>query len=163
MMSEPANFRRPGELVFALLIVVFSVTAFWQAYLISGFSGKATPGVFPMLASGIMIVSGVIIVLSAAQTPKKFDNKSGFFSEVMSFNHVVLILFVFSYIILMPILGFVISSGCFLFCSFQFLWRKNPLVMFALTGIILAVIYVIFREVFQVFLPQGTFLREGFQ
>jgi hypothetical protein len=81
MMSEPANFRRPGELVFALLIVVFSVTAFWQAYLISGFSGKATPGVFPMLASGIMIVSGVIIVLSAAQTPKKFDNKSGCCSD----------------------------------------------------------------------------------
>ena len=157
MMSEPANSRRPGELLFALLLFVFSVSAFWQAYLISGFSGKATPGVFPMLAAGIMVVSGLMTLLSAARMPKKPDDKSCFFVEVLSFNHFVLIVLVFGYVILMPVLGFVISSGLFLFCSFQFLWRKNPLVILALTAVTLAVIYIIFREVFQIFLPQGRF------
>ena len=157
MMSEPAISRRPGELLFALLLVVFSVSAFWQAYLISGFSGKATPGVFPMLAAGIMVVSGLMTLLSAARMPKKPDDESCFFVEVLSFNHFVLIVLVCGYVILMPVLGFVISSGLFLFCSFQFLWRKNPLVILALTAVTLAVIYIIFREVFQIFLPQGHF------
>jgi hypothetical protein len=40
----------------------------------------------------------------------------------------------------MPLIGFVASSAVFLFCSFQFLWRKNPLLMLALTGVTLVII-----------------------
>ena len=71
----------------------------------------------------------------------------------------VLIRLVLGYILLMPMLGFVASSALFLFCAFQYLWRKNPFIILALTAFTLTFIYVIFREVFQVVLPQGTLLQ----
>lgn len=160
-MTKQAT-RRPGELLFSVVLVVFSVAAFWQAYAISGFSGKTTPGVFPMLASGVMILSGLMILLSAARTPPSPGDAPGFFTQVVSLNHIVLIGLVLGYVILMPLVGFVVSSALFLFCAFQFLWRKNPLVMLALTALSLGVIYVVFREVFQVVLPQGILLRGMF-
>ncbi len=63
-MSEPSRpaERRQGEVMFSLLLAVFSVTAFWQAFAISGFRGLSEPGVFPMLASATMLVSSLLIL-----------------------------------------------------------------------------------------------------
>lgn len=161
MKPDPV-VRRPGEVMFALLLVVLSVAAFWQAYAISGFSGKTTPGVFPMLAAGIMTISALVILISATRSPPTPRDAPGFFTEVLSLNHIVLIGLVFGYVMLMPVLGFVVSSAIFLYCAFQYLWRKNPLVILVLTALTLAVIYALFREVFQVVLPQGTLLQGYF-
>ena len=158
-MKPQTPHRRPGELVFALLIVVFSVGALWQSYSISGFSGKTTPGVFPMIASGVMVISGVVILMSATQLPAPPEGAPGFLAEILTLRHMVVIGLVLAYVLLMPLIGFVASSAVFLFCSFQFLWRKNPLLMLALTGVTLVIIYVVFREVFQVVLPQGILLQ----
>ncbi|NNE89656.1 MAG: tripartite tricarboxylate transporter TctB family protein [Silicimonas sp.] len=158
-MTSQTPHRRPGELVFALLIVVFSVAAFWQSYGISGFSGKTTPGVFPMIASSVMVISGFVILISATRLPAPPKGAPGFLAEVLTLRHMVVIGLVLAYVLLMPLIGFVASSAVFLFCAFQFLWRKNPLLMLALTGVTLVIIYVVFREVFQVVLPQGTLLR----
>jgi len=158
-MKPQTPHRRPGELVFALLIVVFSVAALWQSYNISGFSGKTTPGVFPMIASGVMVISGVVVLMSATQLPAPPEGAPGFLAEILTLRHMVVIGLVLAYVLLMPLIGFVASSAVFLFCSFQFLWRKNPLLMLALTGVTLVIIYVVFREVFQVVLPQGILLQ----
>jgi hypothetical protein len=158
-MKPQTPHRRPGELVFALLIVVFSVAALWQSYSISGFSGKTTPGVFPMIASGVMVISGVVVLMSAAKLPAPPEGAPGFLAEILTLRHMVVIGLVLAYVLLMPLIGFVASSAVFLFCSFQFLWRKNPLLMLALTGVTLVIIYVVFREVFQVVLPQGILLQ----
>lgn len=158
-MKPQTPHRRPGEQVFALLIVVFSVAALWQSYSISGFSGKTTPGVFPMIASGVMVISGVVVLMSATQLPAPPEGAPGFLAEILTLRHMVVIGLVLAYVLLMPLIGFVASSAVFLFCSFQFLWRKNPLLMLALTGVTLVIIYVVFREVFQVVLPQGILLQ----
>ena len=161
-MSSQTPDRRPGELVFALLIVVFSAVTSWLSYGISGFTGKTTAGVFPMIASGVMMVSSVVIFVSATRLPATPKSSNGFLAEILTPRHLIMIGFIVAYVLLMPLIGFVASSAVFLFCSFQFLWRKNPLLILALTGATLAIIYVIFREVFQVVLPQGTLLRGFF-
>lgn len=161
MAADPVT-RRPGELIFAAILLVFAVAAFWQAYGISGFSGKTTPGVFPMFAAGVMVISAMAILVSAVRKMPTPATAPGFFQEVLPLNVVVLMGLMFGYVILMPLFGFVISSALFLFCTFQFLWRKNPLVMLLLTAVTLAAIYLVFREVFQVVLPQGTLLRGMF-
>jgi len=158
-MTSQTPHRRPGELVFALLLVVFSATAFWKAYGISGFSGKTEPGVFPMIAAGVMTVSSAVILMSAARQTGPNESTPGFFSEVLTPRHVVLIGLILGYVLLIPLLGFVVSSALFLFCAFQFLWRKNPFLILALTACTLAIIYVVFRELFQVVLPQGSLLQ----
>lgn len=67
--------------------------------------------------------------------------------------------FMFLYVVAMPLLGFVISSGLFLFATFAYLWRKNLLISLILTAGSLAAIHVIFRIVFQVVLPGGSLVR----
>lgn len=161
-MSSQTPDRRPGELVFALLIVVFSAATSWLSYGISGFTGKTTAGVFPMIASGVMMVSSVVILVSATRLPATPKSSNGFLAEVLTPRHMIMIGFIIAYVLLMPLIGFVASSAVFLFCSFQFLWRKNPLLILVLTGATLAIIYVIFRKVFQVVLPQGTLLQGFF-
>ena len=69
-MSSDQHKDRPAELVFAILISVFSVGALWQAYEISGFKSLTSAGVFPMLAAGTMLVSALIIL--CAQHPEPF-------------------------------------------------------------------------------------------
>ena len=161
MSAKPS--QRPAESLFALVLVVFSVTAFWQAYRISGFSGPSTPGVFPMLAAATMALSALFILRrSAAQRLPAEGSASGprrFFREVTPARHRVMLGFIFLYVVAMPLLGFIISSGLFLFAAFAYLWRKHALVSLVLTAGSLAAIYAIFRVVFQVVLPNGTLVQ----
>ena len=158
-MTPDRAHRRPGELAFALVLLVFSVAAFWQAHAISGFSGKTTAGVFPMLAAAVMIVSALVILVSTARVAPPSPEEQGFFAEVMTRNHVFLVGLVLGYVVLMPLLGFVVSSALFLLSSFQFLWRKNVLITLALTTLTLCCVYGVFRIVFQVVLPQGALMQ----
>lgn len=153
--------RRPGELVFALVIVVFAAAAFWQSYAISGFTGKATAGVFPMLASGMMVIAGLAILLSTAGKRSAAPD-AGFRREILPNRHVTLIGLVVAYLVAMPYLGFMIASGAFLFAAFQYLWGKPVWITAALAAVSLLAIYGIFREIFQVVLPQGSLMRGWF-
>lgn len=160
---SPKPTRRPGELVFALLLVIFGVAVFWQAYQISGFSGLTTPGVFPMLAAGMMVATSLFILASTVRRPAPDLSvqpvPARFLREILPPRHVVVIGLVLVYLIALPLLGFVVGSGLFLFAAFQYLWRKNPLVTVILSAGSLAAIYLVFRVVFQVVLPQGTLLQ----
>ena len=160
MDSTPV--RRPGELVFALAVLVFSLAAFWQAYGISGFAGLTTAGVFPMLATGTMVVAAVCVLANTARRPSEARGTAvvqGFFAEVLPVRHMVLVGLVLTYLLALPWLGFVISSALFLLAAFQYLWRRHVLVTLLLTAGTLAAVYVIFRIVFQVVLPEGSLLR----
>jgi putative tricarboxylic transport membrane protein len=152
--------RRPGELVFALVLLVFAVTAFWQAYDISGLNGLSTPGVFPMLATGAMVLASVINLLSQIKAPPS-SNQHGsaahrFLREYLPVRHLVVIGLLLAYVLTMPFLGFVVGSGAFLLAVIQYLWRKNPFFTLAIAALTLALIYLVFRTMFQVVLPQGS-------
>jgi putative tricarboxylic transport membrane protein len=155
--------RRPGDLVFAAVLVVFSLAAFWQAFEISGFSGLSTAGVFPMLASATMLVSALCIAFNTAVRGKAEGTTGArlkrFLREVTPLRHVAMLALILVYLVAMPWLGFVVSSGLFLFASFAYLWRKSLWVSLLLSAASLGAIYVIFRVLFQVVLPQGTLLR----
>lgn len=154
--------RRPGELVFAVVIVAFGLAAFWQAYEISGFTGLTTAGVFPMLAAGTMVVAAFFILVGTARRRAPVVETGSvtvqFFWEVLTLRHATVIALVLLYLLALPIVGFLIASGAFLLLAFQYLWRKNLLITAALTAVSLAAVYLVFSVVFQVVLPQGTLL-----
>jgi len=161
-MTEPRT-RRPGELVFALVLVVFSVAAFWQSFGISGFSGLSEPGVFPMLASGTMLVGAVFILFDTRSVAPPEETGTSpsrrFLTEIVPLRLVGVVGLILVYVLAMPLLGFLVSSAIFLFAAFWFLWRKGPLVSAGLAAGSLAVIYFVFRKVFQVVLPDGSLLQ----
>jgi putative tricarboxylic transport membrane protein len=157
MSTKPA--RRPGETAFAILCVLFGLVAFWHAHGISGFGGLSTPGVFPMLATGAMVVSGLFILAGTLRRPAEPGDGSAaarFMRQFLPLRHCVLLVLMIAYLAALPLFGFLAASGLFLFASFQYLWRRNPLVTLLLSAVALAAIYVVFRIVFRVVLPQGS-------
>jgi putative tricarboxylic transport membrane protein len=156
-MSTQAS-RRPGELAFAVLMLAFSLWLLWEATRISGFSGLSTPGVFPMLASGLMVVSALAILRKAAGRRAADGGLRRFVAEITPLRQVVMLALVGAYVATMSWLGFVPASGLFLFLGIQFLWRRNIVLTAAITALSLGAIYLLFRVIFQVVLPKGTLL-----
>lgn len=154
--------RRPGELAFALTLLIFSIAALWQAYGISGFKGLSTAGVFPMLAAAAMVLSGLFIIkdiLFGRSSERKIPQSLEVDHKVLTVRLVTMIALVILYIATMPYLGFMVASAGFLFLSFAYLWRKNILISIALTGLTLSLIYGLFRILFQVVLPKGSLIQ----
>lgn len=148
---------RPGDLVFTLILLTFSAWAFWQAYGISGFESLSGPGVFPMLASGLMFASAVAILAQSvgnASSPR--NSEAGFFSYLFPFRFIVFVPIMIAFAVAMPWIGFFPSAAGFVFISIAFLWRKNILWTASITVLSIGAIYVIFRLIFQVVLPNGT-------
>lgn len=53
--------KQRGETLFVTALVLFSAVALWESYGIAGFSKWSSPGVFPMLASVVMLICGLFI------------------------------------------------------------------------------------------------------
>ncbi|BDW94776.1 hypothetical protein MACH10_04610 [Thalassospira tepidiphila] len=161
MSNAPSE--RPAELVFAVIISVFSVVAFWQAYEISGFSSSHSAGVFPMLAAGTMLLSSFFILCKTATSSvpshRTIEELRLFFRQVLPFRQFAILVLMAAYLFSMPWLGFIVSSGLFLLISFSYLWGKGIFATLSVTAASLASIYFIFRVVFQVVLPQGEWFR----
>ena len=154
------SIRRPGELVFACLLVIFSAAALWQAYRISGFTGLSQPGVFPMLAAATMLASCAFILRDTLLAGKAAGSDQHW-SSILPRRLVVILAMVAIYLYAMPWLGFVLASGLFLFACIAYLWRKGLAISLALATVSLAAIYFLFRVVFEVVLPQGTVIPAG--
>ncbi len=59
---DASRVRAPGELVFAVAMLLFGVTALWLAWRIAGFSSWSSPGVMPLIAAAAMSGSGLVIL-----------------------------------------------------------------------------------------------------
>ena len=58
----PLRHRRPGELVFTIVLLAGSLFMLWQAYGISKFESITSAGVFPMLAALTLVVTGLLVL-----------------------------------------------------------------------------------------------------
>ena len=63
---------------------------------------------------------------------------------------------VLGYIVIIDVAGFVLSSSLFLFLSTLYLYRKGAVTSLLVSVNALAVIYIVFRLVFKVILPEGS-------
>jgi hypothetical protein len=82
--------------------------------------------------------------------------------EFLPLRHCVVLVLMLLYLAALPLIGFVPASGLFLFATFPYLWRRNVLLTLVLSAASLAAIYVVFRIVFQVVLPQGSLVGRLF-
>ncbi len=159
---ETSNQLRPGERLFALFLVLVAGFAFSEAYRISGFRGLTTGGVMPMLASGVMVVSSLLILADTLRKPRNRDGGlRAFFAYLLPLRVVLFAGLVAVYAALIPGLGFLAASGAFLFVAIWGLWRKGPLRAAVLSALSVLAIYLLFRVVFQVVLPLGSLWQTG--
>lgn len=155
-MKTPETLR-PGERIFALLLVVFAGYAFWESYEISGFSGLTTGGVMPMLASGVMVVTSLVVLSDTLRRPSRTDGGiANLIAYLFPLRVVLFTLLVILYVAVIPGVGFLAASGGLLFVSVWALWRRGPFWSLAIAVLSVGVIYLLFRVVFSVVLPTGT-------
>lgn len=152
--SEPL---RPGERLFALLLVVFAGYVFWESYGISGFRGLTTGGVMPMLASGVMVVTGLVIFGEAVRKPSTAQTSiQGLIAYLFPRRVVLFTLLVAGFVAVIPSIGFLPASGALLFVAIWALWDRGPIWALVISAFATGAIYVLFRVVFQVVLPLGS-------
>ena len=152
--------RKSGERVFGILMLLLALFLLWQAYDISGFGGLSTPGAFPLAASFAMVVACVSVVITDSRRPPEVEGRLS--EQIRSFStfiapSVVVIFagFVVGYAALLDTLGFLPASFLFLFVAIQFLHRGTARFSALIALFSLIVVYGLFRQIFQVVLPEG--------
>lgn len=150
--------RKPGEFVFCLLLVVFSGIALLLSYDISGFDSISAPGVLPLIASALMLGSTLFIFRGTWALPPAQDDQS-FVKLLMPKVIVNFLLLGAMYVVLLSWFGFLIASFTYLFVSILYLHQQGWLVAFFVSANALAIIYMIFRLLFKVILPEGALLE----
>lgn len=149
---------RAGESLFAWLMLGFSSFVLIQAYLISGFSSIDSPGMFPMGAATVMVVSSVMILLKnrrlkPAKAKSVRDELQQATTTVLPKVFLVYGVIIIGYMLLIKPLHFFPASFAFLFISMVYLKGTNWLKSLFITTVMLGCIYVVFQYLFRVVLP----------
>lgn len=156
--------RLPGELTFTGLLLALSLFLLWQAYRISGFESLSSAGMFPMLATATMVVTGALILLQclrrrAASADAHGSLAAHFLARMTPPAWLGLTLAVCLYMLALPRLGFVLASFLFLLLSMRLLGSQRWLLNVAVSAISLAAVHLVFRTLFSVVLPEGSWLK----
>ncbi|HSN80139.1 MAG TPA: tripartite tricarboxylate transporter TctB family protein [Rhodoferax sp.] len=156
--------RLPGELVFSIVLIAFSLFMLWQAYAISQFTSITSAGAFPMFVAMVMLLSG----LKAASETFKLTPEPGkagesvwqqFVRQITPGMLVQFVITIAAYMFILERAGFVLSSYLFLVVSMWLLGSRKLLLNLWVSALSLAVVYVIFQTIFAVVLPSGTLLQ----
>ena len=152
--------KRAGESTFGVIMLLVSLAFAWQSYEISGFSALSSPGAFPLAASAVMVIAALIVVVGDMRREHEVegplsDKARSFSSDITPSIVVVFAGFVIGYAALLESLGFLPTSFLFLFAAIQFLHRGSVAFSFFVALGSLIAIYVVFRLVFTVVLPEG--------
>jgi putative tricarboxylic transport membrane protein len=145
--------RRPGEGIFALVLLAGSLALLWNAHGIAGFRSLSSPGAIPMATSAAMVLTAGIIAWRTWRLPRTTDESLRV--AVFPTQVVVMVLMLVGYGLLLRPLGFVPTSALFLFLSLLFLTRRGVVFCAVTTVISVVVIWLVFRIVFTVLMPPG--------
>jgi hypothetical protein len=148
-----------GEKVITYVMILISLFILYHAYKISGQKTTAgSPGAFPLMTSLALVVFSVWTWGENRKfSPglhKSLKSRIGALQEIgFSGDCLLVILFVLVYAFMLKFLGFSIATVIFLWGSMCYLtkgnWGKNLLI--ALFN--LAIILLIFKQIFKVILP----------
>lgn len=149
-----------GEMACVLVLLAVSLMAFAAALMLFLENpGVSTQGTFPLAASSIMVLSSLVMVGEMRYLSPSFADgeKENCFMQTLRFlfpdKMVPVMLLIVVYAVMLPKIGFVISTAAFLFLIMMLLkagkWQKCILVS---AGIV-AGIMIIFQFIFHVVLP----------
>jgi putative tricarboxylic transport membrane protein len=157
--------RRPaGEIGFTILLLALSAFMLWTAYGISHFESLTSAGAFPMVATGVMLLTGIANVVHALreQPTERQPGESLWAKFGRELTPLVLVAFAAAILVYMLALewtGFVLSSYVFLVVSMWLLGSRRLVLNLVVSALSLAAIYIVFQTVFSVVLPKGTLLQ----
>lgn len=153
-MSSNTQTRRPGEAAFAIFLALLSSALVWQAYGIAGFEALSSPGAFPIAVTTVMVISSLLILFKTLRLPVTADMR--FFRDILPPMTIVLTGLIIVFAILLQPLGFLPSAFLFLAAAIKILSRRGAVFSLGMALLCLAIIYIVFRLVFSVLMPEGV-------
>ena len=140
-----------ANIIISLLVIVFGLVAYWYTSDFPGSSGSETgPGFMPKIFI-IIIILGISLLIKSIF----FENEK---ATLYKKRIAIFILLFIIYNILIPILGFYVTSILFLI---SLLWMNNikKLVYFFFVPLgVVTFIFIFFQTLLKVPLPTGVFL-----
>ncbi|HMQ41302.1 MAG TPA: tripartite tricarboxylate transporter TctB family protein [Paracoccus sp. (in: a-proteobacteria)] len=146
--------RRPGELVFAAIMLIASLALLWSAYGIAGFDALSSPGAIPMATTLAMVITAGIILFKTAKLP--LDHSETVVRDILPPVVLVFAGLLIAYGILLRPLGFLPTSALFLIAAIKLLARRGWGWTIGVSLGSLITIWLIFRIVFSVLMPSGV-------
>lgn len=148
-----AHLRRPGETLFMAILAAVSLVLLWSAYTISGFGELSAAGTMPMVFTAVMSVTAIADLVRTIRKKRMSDETVA--RDILPLTVVAVILLIAGYALLLKPVGFLPTSVVFLFLAISLLSRRGPFFAAWTTLVSVALIYVIFRLVFTVLMPEG--------
>lgn len=154
-MQEQSNSteRRPGEIGFAFLFVLFGALGYYFALDMT--SGKySSPSVAPKIASSVIMLMGLAELWKGLKKRSNGVDASRLFSFLFTREVLFVLVLLVLYSVLLPMLHFPLASFLFLMLALLYLhrWKKVGLCTAISVGTVVVLVGV-FKYVFQVMLP----------
>lgn len=145
--------RKPGELTFAILCVLFGALGYYFAMDIT--SGElSSPSVAPKVASSVIIFMGLAELVRCLKRDSAQPGLKALLHFLFTWDVVFILIMLAAYSILLPILHFPLASFLFLLFSLFYLQRgKRFFLCLAVSVSSIAVLVGIFKYIFKVMLP----------
>ncbi|MCX5825101.1 MAG: tripartite tricarboxylate transporter TctB family protein [Deltaproteobacteria bacterium] len=144
------------DLAFSICMVVLSIVLAVQS-----FRYPADSAFFPRVLSVLLLLLSLLLLFRAFRRPPKEDRTGGIRGNAFSLmkNQPVLVFgSTVLYVVMIPVLGFLVSTALFIFGSILFRDRRK-LIVAAIYGICFsAALYFVFHAVLGVTLPRGWLL-----
>lgn len=156
--------RLPGELTFALAMLLLALTVLWLSYRISGFSSWSSAGSVPLGTSFAMGVSAIVFIFGTLKktpvhaTPGNPAARQ-FFEKILPLRHILFTVVIVLYMVALEPLGFLLASFLYLTLSSLVLGERRYVRMTAVNLLTLAAVYLVFQTAFSVVLPAGLVER----
>jgi putative tricarboxylic transport membrane protein len=145
--------RRPGELAFVCVIALISLVCLWEAYGIAGFTSPSSPGAIPMFASAVMLVTAGLIAQKTWIRPA--NPREHWTVDILPRRVVMFVLLLVGYGLALNTVGFIPTSLVFLVIAIRVLSKRSWFFATLVGGLSLLLIWLIFRIVFTVLMPEG--------
>ena len=166
--AEPEQAKKPaagtqksGAKMVSVLFIVFAGVFLWQSLgLYQDDPSLTGPSIFPLSVSAFLLLMGIIDLIQNIRKGSS-QNKGNFFEQakntiqyLLPKNGLVFLGMSIAYLLMLALgIGFIISSCVFLMCSMCYLIPKQIAKNAMYTVLCVAILYIIFKVIFKVFLP----------
>ena len=149
----PEKIRKPGEIGFAVLGILFGALGYYFAMDMTSDSYSA-PSVFPKISSVVIMICGAISLVKAIKREKPPAGSESIFQYLLPKDVLVMLCMLVAYCIALPRFHFIPSSYAFMVAGMIYLHGGKKIVQsFIISAGALAVLVVVFRYIFLVILP----------
>ena len=147
---ETENKKKDNTGEFIVLAIIAGIAFFM---LVSSRDFKLLGRLFPQIISAftlIMCIIQSIVIVKKSQVPKKSSK-----SENTLKNHFLIIGVSVVYLVLLPIVGFILTTIAMMVAVPTSLGCKNKIVIWVIALLGTGILYYVFKTLFYVPLPQG--------